>query len=290
MVSFSRSYDLQFEATDGDVVQFTQSNDNPGLMIDFVITKSKTKAANKGVIGITNPSKDTIQTLQKEGIVRLKAGYNDDIATILVGSKESSVYMDEGGTKRVELNILEGITKYTSLQFSRNYGKGTTNVQIISDLVSHIIDNTPSVDSSNFFLITESIVYSNEQVVFGNALDQLDKFLSPIGFQYFINKGILTIIGQNGFIKDVEVRLTPDNGLIGFPRPVAENNTTATAVPGIQCKSILNYNFDVGRRLRLDTKDFELKVYIIDTVTFTGNSFESEWVCDIKAFEGDGIF
>jgi hypothetical protein len=286
MTSFSREYQLDFQPTEGKALQFTQSFDKQGLMVDFNITKSITKAANIATISITNPSKDTIATLQKEGIVRFKAGYKGDIATILVGNKQTTTFIDEGGTKRVELTILEGITKYTSLQFSKQYGKGTTNIQIIKDLVAHIVESNPAVESSNFFFITDFIVYSSEQVVFGNALELLDKFLLAIQYQYFINKGILTIIERNGFIKDLEVILNPDNGLIGYPRPISENNTEKVAKPGVQCRSILNYNFDVGRRLRLFSKDYQGQVFIIDTVNFVGNSFEGEWVCDIKALDG----
>lgn len=282
---------MTFEADDGSTAELTQTFDKPGLAIDFNIQKTRTKASNTAIIGIMNPSKDTMGVFQKDGVVRFDAGYKGDIASILVGNKQSANYQDMGGDKRFEILALEGVTAYENIQFSKQYGKGTSNVEIITDLAKFIADNNPAVDSVNFFTILPSDfkVYGQEGVVFGNANELLGNLLSPIGFQHFVNKGVLTILGQNGFVKDLEVILNPNNGLIGSPKPISNASNAKVSRPGIECRSILNYNFDVGRRLRLQTKEYNNKAFIIDSVNFVGSTYEGEYTADIKAYEADGV-
>lgn len=288
MVSFGRAYELTYLADDGTSVVFSQGRDKAGLMIDFEITKTLTKESNTATIGITNASRDTIATLQKPGTVTFKAGYYDDIATILVASRDSFSYEDLGGTKRIELSLIEGQANFKSLQISKSYNIGATSTDIVDDLVQHLIDNVPSIESANNYSIADFNSYQSPQVVFGNAYDQLTNILLSLGYEFYVNKGVLTILPLEGATRDVEVGLSAYSGMIGSPKPIVESDTDQTSRAGVEVRSILNYNMDVGRRLKINSNDFDNDIFRIEAVTFIGNSFEGEWVCDIKAYEFNG--
>jgi len=288
LTSFFRSYVFEFQAEDGSSVKIEQSRGNIGLKMDFNISKSQSSGNNLATISIWNLSKDTIGILQKKGIVRLQLGYEGDIANILVGSVVSLNFEDEGGDKKTDIQVQEGFAgSFAETKFSKQYGIGTTNQQIILDIVNYLVANNPSVDSFDFFTIDSLIFYNSEQVVTGNAFKKLAEFLAPAGYKYFINKGILQIVALNGFVRDTEVPVTPDTGLIGYVRPIADSTSMAKSLPGIQFKHILNYNFDVGRRIRVTSADYNNNVFIIDSVTFTGSTFDGEYVCEVRAVESD---
>ena len=301
MTSYKREYELTFVPTMDDTsnvlagiieqsnsVVFSQTAKRVGLMIDFNITKSETKGENVGIIGITNPSKDTIASLQKDGVVTLKVGYKSDIATILVGSKDSVSYYDNGGSKRIELSVLEGKASYKQSYMSQNFPLGTTNIQIITEIANHIVSNVPSVESLNPFIIFDFKSYQFPQVVVGDAFDLLDNFLKPIGYKYFINKGVLNIVEKNTPLKDLPVILGPHNGMIGSPKPIMDSSDPTKSTSGIEVMSIINYNFDIGRLLSISSEQIN-GIYKISSVNFIGNSYEGDWISNIRAVEYNGF-
>lgn len=287
MSSYKREYELAFRASDGFEKVLTQKADKLGLMIDFNITKSITSTPNMATIGITNPGPDTIATLQKEGVVSLKAGYEDDIALILSGDKQSAYYSSDGGTQRIELKVLEGVGGYKDLQISKNYSLGTTSLDIINDLVNFIIGAIPSVDSVDTYIIAHANVYIEPQVVFGQALDLLKKFLEPLRYEYFINNGVLQILPVNGFTRAFQVPVNSSTGMIGSPKPIMQTDKTKKARNGIEIQSILNYNFDIGRTILVNSKEINNEIFKIESVIFSGNSFDGDWISNIKAYEID---
>jgi hypothetical protein len=256
-------------------------------MIDFSISKTMQPTSNTATIGITNPSQDTIAALQKEGVVTLKAGYKDDIATILVGSKESIDYFDDGSTKRIVLTVLEGSASHTDLIYSSNFYIGASRVDIVRSVVDHILASVPSVTSADLFTILDFTTYQKPQVFHNNAFKILSDLLEPIDYKWFVQKGNLSIIANNSFLKDAAVPLHSDNGMIGTPKPISETDSNKITRSGVECRSILNYNFDVGRLLILNSKEYINESFRMETINITGNSFEGDWMTVIKAFEVD---
>lgn len=289
MTSYKREYELTFSPADGglaDSRQLTQTADKVGLMIDFDIMKSRTEKPNMATITITNPGIDTISSFQKQGIVRLKAGYKGDIATILLGDKVSVSYDESGGTKTLKVSVMEGVTSYANLQINKSYALGSTSIDIVNDLVTFIVQNVPSVQSADPYVILAPRVYIEPQVVFGPALDKLTEFLQPLRYEYFINNGVLTILPINGYTKTQQVIVNPKTGMIGSPKPIMTNDRSAKqeAKDGIEVSSILNYNFDVGRTMLVSSNETN-GVYVIDSVNFVGNSYEGDWLANMKAYE-----
>jgi len=285
MRSYKREYLLEFIAIDGTNVVLQQTADKTGLMIDFSIKKTITKTSNSATISITNPSRNTMAALQKQGTISLSAGYKDDIALILHGQKESTSFSDDDGTMRLELKVVEGTASYEDLLFSKNYGAGASSIDVVKDLVKHLINNVPSVLSVNQYSLTTFKKYSGTQVVYGDAFKLLGEMLFNIGFEYFLNKGELTILPSNGFIRDLQVDVNANNGMIGSPKPIAESSTTKASKNGVEFKTILNYNFDIGRRVSIKSNDFDNAIFKIEEVNFIGNSLEGEWISTVKAYE-----
>lgn len=290
-MSFQRAYELTFTTTtnafsDEELI-FSQSDLKPlGLMVDFNIMKSRSTGKNQGNIRITNPSRDTMAAFQKEGKVTLKAGYHGDIAKILVGRKESISFTDEGGSKTIDITVVEGAATKTEAIFSKNYSVGTRISTIIDDIVQHLIDKVDSIEEKNKYQITDFTTYTYPQVVYGDSFQLLEEILGSIGYEYFINRGTITILKETGFVRDLIVDVNPYSGMIGSPKPISEKKGS-TLSNGIQFRHVLNYNFDIGRLIKVFSNDIEERNYVIDSVNFIGNTFQGDWICDVRAMESN---
>ena len=287
-MSYQRAYELIFTDKFGLTTIFDQDADKPGLAIEFNIQKNITRQPNQSTIRIYNPARDTIASLQKEGVVTLRAGYDGDIATIFVGSKEQMNYIDDGATKSIELVCLEGTASHKDLTFAKNYFPGVTNAFIVQDLLIHLIASVPSINQQNLFSILSFTTYTQKQVVYGNAFDLLEQFLAKDEYQYFVNNGVITIIPTSGFIKDQAADIHVGSGMIGSPKPISETNADKTVRSGVEIETILNYNLDIGRLVRVNSDDFFNSFFRIESVNIRGNSFDGEWISNIKAFETNG--
>ena len=290
--SYMRAYELTYSPRDEQDYIIRQKGGEVGLAINFNIQKSKEESANQATIEIFNPGTTTVATLAKEGILTLKAGYkgepNDDIAVIFVGTIEKSRFRTEGTTKTLTLELKEGVGSFAQTQITQNLGPNLSTQDMVQVLVNHIIANIPSVDSANPFTIDTPIFYVKPQSFFGNAFSYLSEILKSVGYFWFINKGVLTILPEQGVVRDLAVELNSQNGLIGTPKPVTRTDSKKDNVNGVEVESILNYNFDIGRVLLLNTKDYDNSRFRIDSVSFVGNSFEGDWRCTMRAFEVRG--
>jgi hypothetical protein len=284
MSSYKREYELIYTAEDGKVLKLTQTAEKMGLMIDFNINKSRTDKPNQATIGITNPGKATIAHFQKTGVVELSAGYKGDIALILAGDKQSMSYTHDGGTQRLELNILEGSAAYDKLIINKSYSFGSTTIDIVNDLTQWIKENIPSVSAIDPYILIGAKSYLEPQVISGIATELLTKFLAPLKYEYYIDKGLLTILPMNGYTRALQVDINNKTGMVGSPKPIMDSGADKKALNGIEVTSILNYNLDVGRLINVTSNETK-GVYRIQSVSFVGNSFEGDWLCNVKAYD-----
>jgi hypothetical protein len=288
MTSFHKEYKLTYIAEDGNNLELKQTYDQIGLKLDFNITKTITKSKNVGTIGITNASRDTAATFQKPGYIILELGYKGDTAIVMSGQKETISSTSDFGSNRIEMTCLEGSGTYSQSHFSQAYPAGVTVFQIINDLVKTITQKIASVQSADIFNLGADgfKIYNHPQLVDGDVFELLENFLKPFGYIYFINKGVLTILDNSrGFKNLLAIQLNTSNGLIGSPYPTAQADPAKKSRAGVQCESALNYNFDVGRLLILNSEFFTNATFRMETVVFYGDSFDGPWNNNLTAYE-----
>jgi hypothetical protein len=282
MVSYFRSYELTIEPKAGEPVQFVQDRSQQGLAIEFNIQKSDTEQSNPATVKIFNPSNDTISKIQSGEILRLKAGYHNDISTILIGRITSFFVSVNGMDVVVEIEV--ETRPPVKLSINEKMSKGSTNIQIIDKLVTYIIDNVAEVEGKNPYVIPTVQSYKSSVVLAGDPYELLLKYLVPIGYLYVVDNGIISILQTDGFLLESAVNLSPSSGLIGSPKKIQESiKGTDKKRNGIEVKSILNYNFAPRKILVLQSREVTGR-YTISTVTFQGNSFSGEWTATVRCF------
>jgi hypothetical protein len=73
---------------------------------------------------------------------------------------------------------------------------------------------------------------------------------------------------------------------MGIPKQVSEVDKDGQKVKqGIEFKSILNYALNTKRKVDLRSKTLS-GVYVVDSLVFSGNSYEGEWVTNVRCLNG----
>jgi len=286
MASFYRNYELIFEDMQGEQKIFSQTKNSLGLAISFVCRKSIENAANEIDIEIINASKDTRKALEAEGTISLKVGYEDDLGLIFKGKKVTTSYREDSSDKVFTISAMEGVSDQKKHFANTKIPKGSTTKTIVDDLVNFIVGNVDAVDAANDYIIDAEISYPSATTVSGNVFDYLNDYLKPVGYGYFINNGKLNIIKTNGATVDVIVDVSPTNGLIGSASSIngADDSKQKDQLTGVEFRSLLNFNLDVGRKVKL-TSDSETNTYKVDSIVHNGNSYEGEWTSEVRAME-----
>lgn len=282
---FGRTYELTYTTKDGSEIKFEQNKDKMGLAVEFQVQKSKDPKSDTAVVSIYNPSPNTLGILQKEGVVTLKAGYNDNFGIICNGNKEYTKLDTSTIDKRIDIHINQSAVALSKSIFSENYSAGTPASKIAKDLIDFLIANNDSINDWNFYPIVSTLVYPTKQVFFGKADQLLSDLLRSIQYQYTVTNGTIYVRPIDGFLAETSITVTSNSGLIGSPTQVSEADSKKKSVNGVEFSTMLNNKFVVGRQVILRTKNFVNKIYKIDSVYFTGNSFQGDWMSTVRATE-----
>src|SRR6185436_19333070 len=220
--------------------------------------------------------------IQASEFLRLEAGYHKKTGIILIG-RINNTSVDINGSE-VAVTIEVETRPPVPIQINKSLSKGSTNIQIIDELVKFIIDNLPEVEGKNPYVIPEIISYKSAVTLVGDPYEILLQYLTPIKHIYIVDNGVITILPTGGFVLDSVINLSPSNGMIGSPHQIKEEiKGKDEKKQGVEVKSILNHNFAPRRILNLTSKKASGR-YTISTVTFSGNSFSGDWITTVRAF------
>jgi hypothetical protein len=230
----------------------TRANTIPGdariirTRIKFSIEKNSESNANKGTITVYNLSQETRNFLEKkDAIAMLKAGFRDFASTIFLGDILKGMNKRQGPDVVTDLECGDGEFALKTALLNVSFGPGVKNTQIIDAAVAAITQYNVVKG------FRETIPVKTYQQGFsfsGQARDALKQQLLPVGLEFHIQDGELSIIKPDGTNKELAVLVSQDTGLVGFP--------TKTAL-GVEFTCLLNPQLRPGRAVKLESKQFQ---------------------------------
>lgn len=211
--------------------------------LNFRVEKSTVPAPNKAKITLYNISKDSRNFLeQKDMIVFLKAGFNNDPKNIFIGEilRRESGRSGPDVTLSLECGDAERILTRAHIEISLR--RGATNLLLFSQAAAKL-GLSLGISSG----ITQ-VTYRNGYAFSGLVSDLLTEQTRNLGLEWNIQDGELRILPIRGTDGETAVVIDKDSGLIGFP---------TKTIDGLKFDSLLNHRLRPGRAVKVASEQFQ---------------------------------
>ena len=238
-----------------------------GYRIQFDVTKTFEGVPNSGTLKIYNVDAATRETLDKVGnLVRLRAGYGDNINEVLVGSVLKSDTVREGTEIVTTLEIGDGAFALASAHVSQVFTQGTTEQTILQAAIDVIKEQGISV-SEDYDKSVFSSSIPRAVTIAAPAKEVLNEYTQKNQMTWSIQDGQLRILKLATGSVEAAVLLTPKTGLIGSPRK---------SFDAISFQTLLIPELKIGRKVRIETSTVEGN-FVVLRMNLRGDTFGGDW-------------
>jgi hypothetical protein len=234
---FNRNYLLSVHKIDG-----SQLDIEPPFTIEFDITRNVLTSANVCSIRIYNLSENNRNQIRKNicnygdfRTVRLRAGYGENIPIIFVGNITQAWSAREGVNFITSIECFDGGFAFANSLTSKTYPSGTSQANILSDLMKNLPGVSLGAVGSYPGQISRGNAYSGSTV---NLLNELS------GGGFFVDNGKANCLGNSECLKGDLVLINSDSGLLGTP--VLERDI-------LNFDMIFEPRLMVGQKIRLES-------------------------------------
>ena len=213
--------------------------------LNFTVTKEQNGTSNKAKITIFNINQDSRNFLEeKDLVVFLKAGYQDQVSTIFFGDIIERTTQRAGAdvTTTLECGDQEQLLK--TVRVNIGLAANSTNIQAFDAAATALGLKIPAPQKA---LIPVTTFLKRFSFV-GLAQDLLNKLTETNKFKWSIQDGVLQILGPESDDTQLAVVIGPNTGLIGNPTKTKD---------GIKFRSLLNPQITVGRTCKIESTQFQ---------------------------------
>jgi hypothetical protein len=285
---YNRTYKLTLTPGSGAPIIWEQTEGEIGTAIDFKVEKTTTKEPNTCSLKIMNPSKNTVNTIQKGGQMMLEAGYGGDQGIVFAGGIDTTYYERNGPDSSITLSLNGRIgTKLPKNEImTLETPKNQTAINLIKKITSYIVEQCPGLKVALPIVVGKLdhkyIKAETSQKDMWLLLD--DKCKDAEAF-YTIDNAILRIIPKKGYNSQQPVLVSAETGMIGYAKNVVEIGEDKKPRNGVDIETILNPAMTIGGSLKLTSADIsQNKLYRIEYIEHSGNSHNGRWTTKVKAF------
>lgn len=245
---------------------------------------------NYADIRIYNLSEDTARKIAGEfKKVVMQAGYEGNFGLIFGGNIRQVRRGREKGTDTyVDILASDGDRAYNFAVVNQALAAGSTP----GDHVKAALGSMSAEGvSTGYIPDLGGQALPRGKVLYGMARDTMRDVATSRGTDWSIQNGVAQMIPKGGYLPGNAIELTSESGLIG--RPEQTND-------GIKVRALLNPQFRVGGRIKLDNRSIipfktELRIgafqkaprldddgfYRIISIDFTGDTRGNDWYADL---------
>lgn len=263
MDKFGRNYRLTIETEDNDVIII-----QPPFTIQFDIQRNVLSSANVISVQVINLSERIRTRIRKDEfdygillLMKLEAGYGDNLATIASGNISRCWTLRQGTEMVTSLEAYDGGFAFTNGITSRQYQSGTPNNTILRDLAGTLRDKGVGLGA---------IGQIDGEIPRGNAYSgNTTEIINEIsGNRFFIDNQKSYILGENEVLNLPTPLISPASGLIGTPLREKSN---------LILEVLFEPNLFVGQRVQVqsETADNYSGFYKIVAIHHSGTISES---------------
>lgn len=274
MALFKRTAAIDVELQSGEVLRVRD------LRVQFQIEKTKDSTANKAEIKITNLSQETRTRIrEKDALVRVFAGYENDLGAVLLFSGNSQHTVNKWETPDIVTHIeaQDGQRQLRQTRSSFTYANRTSANTIINRLANEI--GLPLRQDFNIEGAYQSYTFN------GRARDGMDAVCRRFGYTWSIQDGEILIIPKEGNTGRVAVVLSAETGLVNTPERLSdqEGEFDDALEKDLEWKltSLLNPRLQPGALVQLTSKQAN-GLFQIEKVRHYGDTRGQDWYSEIE--------
>lgn len=274
MSFYKRISYIDIELKSGEVLRVED------LRIEFQIEKTKDETPNKAEIKITNLSEEIRTKIkEKDALVRVFAGYEQDIGAVLIFTGNSQHLINRWQTPDIVTTIeaQEEIRLLRETRVSFSFQNETP-----ANLIINKIANEFGLPLRNDFDIDGTYQGFSFN---GLAKDALDKVTKRFNYKWSIENGELIIVPKFGSLDIAAVKLTATSGLINTPERLIdqEGEFEEALEKELEWKiqSLLNPRLSPGGLVELESKQAN-GVFQIETVKHVGDTRGQSWYSELE--------
>lgn len=275
--NFYRTYTLKAGKMKGQGFEIGTINSptQECLHISFSVEKSNSESANTSKIQIWNLSKSSLAILdQKDAIVELKAGYDNNNALALVGNITSVITTSDNADRMTEIEVVDGRVALRD---------GTATISIngsvnCKDVYKRLAD---AMGASIVFAKDLSFVTLPNGFSFvGQARTGLQKLAACCKHSWSIQNGVIQVTWPGRAISTKGYLLNSESGLIGTPKKItiSESSKDKKSRTGWEVTYLMNCAIGVNNIVRIES-DTANGYYLVHKVTIDGDNMEGDWQC-----------
>lgn len=300
MALFNRQYKLIVGDPGKDGIAVTD------LRVVFTVKASRSKTANESIIRVFNLAEATAARIQTGQVAQLSAGYLGQIAPICTGDVTRIESYLDGVDRVTEITVEDSLVAMRDSKTSMSFPPNTSGETILAAV------------GANFGLpVRMNVTGTDKQFTRGFAFNgrtrnALTEVCEMLGLEWSAQQGEIQIINKGAAFSKQAIVLSPESGLIDYPKPKAKTlsdkkagkagikygqdgvrrytktdpnakvkDRTQYAVEGYTVKALLNAAIFPGAYVQLTSRGVQGKFFVVDECTFTGDSDGAgEWTVE----------
>ena len=241
------------------------------LRTEFEIEKTIGSTSNKAKIKLYNLTDQDRQRFVKYQLLTLIAGYTGNFGVLFSGQISSRVTNErKGGDTATIFECGDGELPLYMNVFDKSYGAGTSNIQVINDLVGAL--GLPLGTVSGVVQKT----YPRGIHITGSVKHNLDVILGSMGCEWSVQNGVVYIAAKGSSNGQTAILITAQNAVLGTPTNDAGGDNI------ISFSTLLDPKLICGRPVQMDTATVK-GLYAVKTARFEGDSHGDSWKVTCEA-------
>ena len=244
------------------------------LRTQFTIEKSDDSSSNKAKISLFNLSYESRRYLEKDDtLIELSAGYGGHERLLFMGDITDVTH------KRYDTDIVSILTcadGFNSIQLASlnlTLAKGSTSHDLIDECIKSLKIPRGTINYPPAITYPRGYSYSGKTIIL------IEKILEPHGFMFSIQNNMAQISDSKQGNKELLLKLSPDNGLIGSPSKDKKS---------IKGKSFLRPQISPGQKLevfstQLSSKLESLGISTVSKVIHKGDTHGDVFVSEFES-------
>lgn len=243
--------------------------------ISFSVEKSDTESPNTSKIQIWNLSDSSIKVLDKKDcVVELKAGYNMNMATLVIGDVTSVVTTADNANRVTEIETADGRVAMRDTRIKISYNGKVNSKDIYNYVAGQMGCSVVFAKGLEFKKFPNGYSYT------GKAKNLLKKMARCNRQSWSMQDGVLQITKKGVPVSTRGYILSPETGLIGIPKriTIGDNTDTKKAQTGWEVEFLLNGAVVVNSTVKIKSETVS-GYFLVKKITYDGDNFEGDWVC-----------
>ncbi len=242
------------------------------LHISFSIEKSNAESPNDAKIQIWNLSDQNLRILEtKDCVAELRAGYEDSMTLLIVGTITSVITTMENADRMTELTVVDGrvALRDTTISISLN---GKVNTKEVYQRIAQAMGvSVVFAKDLSFGTIPNGFTYV------GKAKNALQKIAKRCGHNWTIQNQVLQVTLPGRPVSTRGYYLSSGTGLLGIPKRVTIGSGKE-AKSGWEVDYLLNGAIGINDVVCLNSRITD-GYFLVQQVVMDGDNLEGDWIC-----------